>query len=205
MASVSLTKGDRVAVPMLCAEVDKRRQERSSVVQRVKFIESSKCAMKPDVKLAETASMEKRLCELDTEIKDLFIQVKSSTHGAIDTAVNMTVMSVMDTQVKIDAIDGPVAVAHKRAKQMVALANSQLKAIEDVNVATDAASRSNMLTADAVEHMHTLTDTTVEGDLKAPATSEVDESAAAPATSEVDESAAAPSTSEVDEIRAFGG
>ena len=180
MASVSLSKGDRAAVPMLCAEVDKLRQERSSVAQRVKFIESSKCTKDPNAKLTEVAAMEKRLCELDTEIKDLFIQVKSSVHGALHSTVNTAVMSVLDTDVAIDAIDGPLAVVRKQAKQMAALANRQLNAIEDVHAAKIAASCSNLLTADAVDRLHILTDTTVDGvgDLKAPAVSEVDELAA---------------------------
>ena len=158
MLAKHLSKGDRAAAPDLCAAVVRLRQERATVVQRVKFTESSKCTKSADVKRDEMADMEKRLGELDIEIKDKYEQVKSLTDGVVHAVATVLTTSVQHTQGTIDAMDVHIDVARKRAKQQVAIAEKQLKDIEKVQNAKDAASSSHSQTVDVVKKMDTITD-----------------------------------------------
>ena len=140
MASIYFSKGDRVAAPTLCATVDKLRQERSTVVQRIKFYGSSNCTKSAEVKLAEVTIMEKRLGELDIESKELFRQVKSSTRGAVHETLTEVVMNVLSTQGNIDAIDAPLDFALKTAQRQLVLANQQVQNIAKIKAAKEVAS-----------------------------------------------------------------
>ena len=149
------TNADRTTSPKMCKEVDLLRQEKSKLLQSIKYWKDSS-AKTEAVKKVKIDGMETRLRDIDEEERVKFHTVKASTLIATREVVTEAALHNRDTEAAIEGMDAPLEVAMESL-------NMTMKAVVNIKNKQKCAKRHTNRGANALDRVVKMLEPSVEG------------------------------------------